>query len=604
MCQVSLVESHNIAEDQDHQQQLMVTSKEAPSAAPLPVPLPLSSPSAPRTDSALDSNKSPCLSDDNPTSKAHLNVGDHDHPPAPLNFISSCSQEDEPDCSPGSPEFFLPANAYISLDDPSSLLTSCYTSPSDPNSMIWPNPISPSTTALLNCPSIFSAGTSSDEGSISCEEIPSHVDINPQILHYPSNNIGSFPDGALSYSALLQSHYHPSLASPFHSNNTQQSNFNGFNQMMQLGASNHPYCSGSSPFAAFGQGRTYSAHAAPYRMMPNVFAADTRAGMLEQCLNEAQHEQEEQSWYTFLQPAQEDRYDAGCLEKVEAINCNTASLRLGSTSNMMMMPTDFQHHHHYKQGMYIANAHLQTMEKSASARSPTNSHLMMESMQLQNRSHADGAAASCCTHSSKNKRVAPDGEDSWPPAEANYACSPPLKMQKSPSFSSSTTRPSQVTQANQMHNANQTHTDDYASFGAEKYASTLSPTKQCNTPTNSMTGSPTVSNNQLIDQQPAQRSKPAKSSTRQSVCNDPQSVAARHRRERISERLKTLQQLVPNGAKVDLVTMLEKAISYVKSLQLQVKVLSTDEYWPTPLSDKYSLTNLAVVAKLAASTYN
>lgn len=44
------------------------------------------------------------------------------------------------------------------------------------------------------------------------------------------------------------------------------------------------------------------------------------------------------------------------------------------------------------------------------------------------------------------------------------------------------------------------------------------------------------------------------------------------RRERISERLRTLQELVPNGTKVDLVTMLEKAISYVKFLQLQVKV--------------------------------
>jgi hypothetical protein len=44
------------------------------------------------------------------------------------------------------------------------------------------------------------------------------------------------------------------------------------------------------------------------------------------------------------------------------------------------------------------------------------------------------------------------------------------------------------------------------------------------------------------------------------------------RRERISELLRTLQELVPNGTKVDLVTMLEKAIGYVKFLQLQVKV--------------------------------
>ncbi|PON81394.1 Basic helix-loop-helix transcription factor [Trema orientale] len=65
-----------------------------------------------------------------------------------------------------------------------------------------------------------------------------------------------------------------------------------------------------------------------------------------------------------------------------------------------------------------------------------------------------------------------------------------------------------------------------------------------------------------------------------SPSKDPQSIAAKNRRERISERLKVLQELVPNGSKVDLVTMLEKAISYVKFLQLQVKVLATDEFWP------------------------
>ncbi|XP_024540519.1 transcription factor bHLH84 [Selaginella moellendorffii] len=60
---------------------------------------------------------------------------------------------------------------------------------------------------------------------------------------------------------------------------------------------------------------------------------------------------------------------------------------------------------------------------------------------------------------------------------------------------------------------------------------------------------------------------------------DPQSIYARQRRERINERLRALQGLVPNGAKVDIVTMLEEAINYVKFLQLQVKLLSSDEYW-------------------------
>ncbi|KAH7431270.1 hypothetical protein KP509_08G040100 [Ceratopteris richardii] len=65
----------------------------------------------------------------------------------------------------------------------------------------------------------------------------------------------------------------------------------------------------------------------------------------------------------------------------------------------------------------------------------------------------------------------------------------------------------------------------------------------------------------------------------QGSANDPQSLAARNRRERINARLKILQELVPNGSKVDLVTMLEKAINYVKHLQLQLRVLSNDDLW-------------------------
>ncbi|KAM0937776.1 putative transcription factor bHLH family [Dioscorea sansibarensis] len=56
---------------------------------------------------------------------------------------------------------------------------------------------------------------------------------------------------------------------------------------------------------------------------------------------------------------------------------------------------------------------------------------------------------------------------------------------------------------------------------------------------------------------------------------DPQSLYAR----RINERLKILQNLVPNGTKVDISTMLEEAVQYVKFLQLQIKLLSSDETW-------------------------
>ncbi|XP_073389066.1 uncharacterized protein [Physcomitrium patens] len=60
---------------------------------------------------------------------------------------------------------------------------------------------------------------------------------------------------------------------------------------------------------------------------------------------------------------------------------------------------------------------------------------------------------------------------------------------------------------------------------------------------------------------------------------DPQSVYARHRREKINERLKTLQRLVPNGEQVDIVTMLEEAIHFVKFLEFQLELLRSDDRW-------------------------
>ncbi|KAH1035936.1 hypothetical protein AAZX31_20G121500 [Glycine max] len=70
-----------------------------------------------------------------------------------------------------------------------------------------------------------------------------------------------------------------------------------------------------------------------------------------------------------------------------------------------------------------------------------------------------------------------------------------------------------------------------------------------------------------------------KSRATTSAAADPQSLYARKRRERINERLRILQNLVPNGTKVDISTMLEEAVQYVKFLQLQIKLLSSEDLW-------------------------
>ncbi|KAF6154915.1 hypothetical protein GIB67_018352 [Kingdonia uniflora] len=63
------------------------------------------------------------------------------------------------------------------------------------------------------------------------------------------------------------------------------------------------------------------------------------------------------------------------------------------------------------------------------------------------------------------------------------------------------------------------------------------------------------------------------------ISDDPQSVAARHRRERISERIRILESLVPGGAKMDTTTMLDEAIRYVKFLKRELHKLQTDQHY-------------------------
>ncbi|XP_052177027.1 transcription factor UNE10-like isoform X2 [Diospyros lotus] len=51
-------------------------------------------------------------------------------------------------------------------------------------------------------------------------------------------------------------------------------------------------------------------------------------------------------------------------------------------------------------------------------------------------------------------------------------------------------------------------------------------------------------------------------------------AAIRRRRDRINQRMKALQKLVPNASKADKVSMLDEVIEYLKQLQAQVKMMS------------------------------
>ncbi|KAK3229002.1 hypothetical protein Dsin_000883 [Dipteronia sinensis] len=64
------------------------------------------------------------------------------------------------------------------------------------------------------------------------------------------------------------------------------------------------------------------------------------------------------------------------------------------------------------------------------------------------------------------------------------------------------------------------------------------------------------------------------SGSKRSRAAEVHNLSERRRRDRINEKMRSLQELIPNCNKVDKASMLDEAIEYLKTLQLQVQIMS------------------------------
>ncbi|XVE94932.1 hypothetical protein REPUB_Repub02eG0052500 [Reevesia pubescens] len=72
---------------------------------------------------------------------------------------------------------------------------------------------------------------------------------------------------------------------------------------------------------------------------------------------------------------------------------------------------------------------------------------------------------------------------------------------------------------------------------------------------------------------PSNQDRP-RSSSKRSRAAEVHNLSEKRRRSRINEKMKALQNLIPNSNKTDKASMLDEAIEYLKQLQLQVQMLS------------------------------
>uniref|UniRef100_A0A5B6ZSH8 Putative transcription factor PIF3-like isoform X1 n=1 Tax=Davidia involucrata TaxID=16924 RepID=A0A5B6ZSH8_DAVIN len=78
---------------------------------------------------------------------------------------------------------------------------------------------------------------------------------------------------------------------------------------------------------------------------------------------------------------------------------------------------------------------------------------------------------------------------------------------------------------------------------------------------------------ELVD---VRKATPARGGTgsKRSRAAEVHNLSERRRRDRINEKMRALQELIPNCNKVDKASMLDEAIEYLKTLQLQVQIMS------------------------------
>ncbi|KAF5468237.1 hypothetical protein F2P56_012405 [Juglans regia] len=67
---------------------------------------------------------------------------------------------------------------------------------------------------------------------------------------------------------------------------------------------------------------------------------------------------------------------------------------------------------------------------------------------------------------------------------------------------------------------------------------------------------------------------PLRSSSKRSRAAEVHNLSEKRRRSKINEKMKALQNLIPNSNKTDKASMLDEAIDYLKQLQVQVQMLS------------------------------